>query len=296
MSAAVFAVRSEDPSRPAALEQLATYLKFPPTASRIAVKVNLCDYRKWETGATADPRVVAALLEVLRRRYPQAEIFLCEHDSTDTLVENLWGYLGLDVVASRYDAVCMSLSKGEWVPVSIRGLRAAMVEVPALFQECDLVINHPKLKTHGKTKMTCALKNLFGCYRPKDKRPLHKFLDDAIVDVNLAIRPHFVIVDADLCVEGNRGPTQGSPKKVGLFLGGMDPVAVDAFCARLMGFSPYWIGHVRKAARAGRGTLRYTLEGSIATGELRLHRFRYSRSKFWLMWILRRVLSWSEAV
>ena len=296
MSVRVVAVRSAGPSRAAALERLVDQLGFPASAARIAIKVNLCDYRKWETGATTDPRVLAALLEVLRGRYPSAEIFLCENDSTDTLAENLWGYLGLDTVAGRYEAVCASLGGRDWVTVPITGLRATRVDVPALLRECDLIINHPKLKTHGKTRMTCALKNMFGCYRQKDKRPLHAHLDDAIVDINLAIRPHFVIVDADLCVEGNRGPTQGLPKRVGLFIGGKDPVAVDAFCSRLMGFSPYWIGHVRKAARAGVGTMRYALSGELRPRELRAHRFRYSRGKFLLMWVLRRVLSWSEAV
>jgi len=277
------------------MARLIHLLGLPETANRIAIKLNLCDYRKWETGATSDPKVVGALLEALRTRYPHAKIFLCENDSTDTLVENLWGYLGVDAVAARYDAKCISLSKEAWTRVPVRGLRISELEVPAIFQDCDLFINHPKLKTHGKTKITCGLKNLFGCYRQKDKRPLHQYLDDAIVDINMAIRPHFVIVDADLCVEGNRGPTQGLPKQVGLFIGGQDPVAVDAFCASLMGFWPSTIGHLRKAARAGLGSLTYRLTGDLRPESLRAYRFRFSRSKFLFMGIVRRVLSWSEA-
>lgn len=279
----------------AAMARLINSLELPETARRIAIKLNLCDYRKWETGATSDPRVVGALLKTLRLLYPKAEIFLCENDSTDTLVENLWGYLELDTVAAQYDAKCISLSKGAWVRVPIRGLRSTELEVPALFQECDLLINHPKLKTHGKTKMTCGLKNLFGCYRPKDKRVFHRFLDEAIVDINLAIRPQFVIVDADLCVEGNRGPTQGLPKKLGLFIGGKDQVAVDAFCARLMGFRPNTVGHIRKAARARVGSMLYELAGDLTGEDLPQYRFQYSRSKFLFMQVVRRLLSWSEA-
>lgn len=290
----VFAVKiaaGEESS--SAMERLIQYLPFPEEARRIAVKLNLCDYRKRETGATSDPKVVEALLAVLRARYPRAQIFLCENDSSDTLVEHLWGYLELDAVAARYDATCTSLSKEAWVKVPVAGKRFSELEVPRLFQECDLLINHPKLKTHGKTKMTCGLKNLFGCYRPKDKRPYHRFLDEAIVEINLAIRPHIVIVDADLCLEGNRGPTQGLPKQVGLFIGGKDSVAVDAFCARLMGFSPGSIGHLKKAARRGIGTLNYELEGDLKGTSLQAYRFQYSQSRFYLMQLVRRILSWS---
>lgn len=291
----VLAVKIAGEDRVGAMGRLFSSFGPPEAARRVAIKVNLCDYRKPETGAVSHPEVVAALLEVLRARYPQAEISLCENDASGTLVENLWGYLGLDRVAADYNARCVSLPKEEWVRVPIRGLHFQEVEVPRLFLDCDLFINHPKLKTHGKTKITCALKNLFGCYRPKDKGPLHKFLDAAIVDINLAIRPHLVIVDADLCVEGNRGPTQGLPKKLGLFIGGKDPVAVDAFCARLMGFRHNGIGHIRKAARAGLGSMNYLLEGDLAGEDLRQYRFEYSRGNFLLMQVARRVLSWSDA-
>src|SRR5947199_7763427 len=103
----VIAIRIAPEQRLAAMAKLVHLLGLPETAERIAIKLNLCDYRKWETGATSDPKVVGALLEVLRARYPHAEIFLCENDSTDTLVENLWGYLGIDAVAARYDAKCI---------------------------------------------------------------------------------------------------------------------------------------------------------------------------------------------
>lgn len=282
-----------DGHRPA-MKRLFSHLSLPSTADRVAIKLNLCDYRRPETGAVSHPAVVHALLGELRELFPRAELLLCENDASDTLVENMYRYLGLDAVAAAHGATCVNLSGDQWVRVPIKGLRFTEVEVPATLVESDLLINHPKLKTHGKTKMTCGLKNLFGCYRPKDKRPYHRFLDDAIVDINLAVRPVLTLVDADLCVEGNRGPTQGLPKRVGLFIGGQDVVAVDAFCARLMGFWPSRVAHVRKAARAGIGSLRYDLQGDFSPAEFRQHRFRYSRAKFLLMQVSRRILAWSD--
>ena len=58
------------------------------------------------------------------------------------------------------------------------------VEVPRILDE-SLIIDHPKLKTHGRTKMTCALKNMYACYKIKDKVKYHSFLDKAKQLVNI---------------------------------------------------------------------------------------------------------------
>ena len=295
MTSDVYVTRVSD-DRGAAMARVLGWLDPPRDARSVAIKLNLCDYRKPETGAVSDPAVVDALLEALRERYPQADLVLCENDASDTLVRHMWRYLGLDRVAARHGARCVNLPDSEWVAVPIDGVRAKQVEVPRLLLECDVLVNHPKLKTHGKTKLTCALKNMFGCYRPKDKGPFHRFLDDAIVDINLALRrPHVVVVDGDLCVEGNRGPTQGLPKRLGLFIGGRDPVALDAFAAHVMGFRPRAIGHVRKSARAGLGSLRYAIHGDLAGARLTPYRFQWSGSKFLMMQIARRLVAWSAA-
>lgn len=50
-----------------------------------------------------------------------------------------------------------------------------------------------------------------------------------------AAKRYFSVVDAIVAMEGN-GPATGTPKPIGCILGGVNPVAVDAICARLMGF------------------------------------------------------------
>jgi uncharacterized protein (DUF362 family) len=291
----VFAVKIKSHDRAAAMQQLVELTNPPTDARRIAVKLNLCDYRRPETGAVSHPEVVSALLQVLRHKYPAAEISLYENDSSDTLVQQMWGYLGLDKIAAAFDARCVNLPQVEWVTVPVRGVHFQELEVPKLLLDADLHINHPKLKTHGKTQITCALKNMFGCYRPKDKGPYHKYLDAAIVDVNMAIRTHLTIVDADLCVEGNRGPTRGLPKRVGLFIGGRDSVAVDAMCAELMGLLPGRIGHIRQSAGAGLGSMQYDLQGDVSPRDFLSYRFEYSQSNLLFMQVVRRVMSWSGA-
>ena len=54
---------------------------------------------------------------------------------------------------------------------------------------------------------------------------------------NRQVRRYLSIVDGIVAGEGN-GPLDPTPKQVGIVLAGVNPVAVDLACARLIGFRP----------------------------------------------------------
>jgi uncharacterized protein (DUF362 family) len=272
-----------------ALARLLAKLRLPEHADKIGIKINLCDYRRRETGVTTDPLVLEPLLELLRKIYPNAYIYLFEHDATGTLADNLFEWLGLDKVAQKYNVDFLNLAHEDWISACIDGYCFKEIEMPRILSE-SLIINHPKLKTHGRTKMTCALKNIFACYKIKEKIKYHSFLDKAIADINIPIKSDFIIVDGLLCVEGNRGPTQGLPKKVGVFIGGEDIVSVDSFCARLMGFNPNFIKHIKLASAKGIGSMKYQIESELSKREMRQISFKFNHGKFYLMQLLRKIV------
>src|SRR5207237_1327587 len=106
-------------------------------------------------------------------------------------------------------------------------------------------------------------KNMFGLMRPKRKTPYHHNLADVLIDLTRAMPPHLCLVDGLVGMEGLGAPAFGRPRPTGLMIGGTDAVAVDACAARIMGFQPRFVGHIRHAHRAGLGTLRYRLETDI---------------------------------
>jgi uncharacterized protein (DUF362 family) len=63
-------------------------------------------------------------------------------------------------------------------------------------------------------------------------------------------RRYLTIVDGIVAGEGE-GPMECQPKYVGLLFGGINPVAVDAVGARLMGFNPYKIPSIYGALKQG---------------------------------------------
>ena len=145
--------------------------------------------------------------------------------------------------------------------VSVKGRgRFQRFEIARVAFEADAVINLPKLKTHGMTVLTGAVKNLFGCVPGKRKVQWHfnTGVDhDAVVlmlvELAAILKPRLTIMDAVMGMEGN-GPGSGDPRRIGVVLAGQDPVAVDVVSGHVVGLAPDELPVIRAASKAGIGT------------------------------------------
>lgn len=123
------------------------------------------------------------------------------------------------------------------------------------------LVNLPKFKTHGLLRMTCAVKNLFGCVPGLLKSEYHVTLTHAhpfarmLVDLNRLLRARLHIVDAVLAMDGN-GPRSGTPFPLRLIALSADPVAVDAVLCRRVGVDPAVAPTSRYGLEDGLGTYR----------------------------------------
>ena len=126
--------------------------------------------------------------------------------------------------------------------------------------ETENFINIPKLKTHGLTIMTGALKNIFGAIpgllKPEFhmKLPSPDLFTNMIVDLNRVIKNNLIVMDAVESMEGN-GPRNGTLVHTGIIIISDDPAAVDATGARIMGIKPESIPLIKKAGNAGIGNI-----------------------------------------
>ena len=109
-------------------------------------------------------------------------------------------------------------------------------------EDFDAVINIAKLKTHGMTLYTGAVKNLFGVIPGTSKAEYHlrmKKLDDfadMLLDICNYIKPVLSIMDAVVGMEG-QGPSAGDPRKIGAVLASPSPM-LDTACVYLVGIDP----------------------------------------------------------
>src|SRR3989449_1230107 len=113
-----------------------------------------------------------------------------------------------------------------------------------LVEEVDFTISLPVLKVHAMTPVSLSIKNLWGCY-PTDLRLLeHRQLDRKLALISKLVKARFGIVDATYGLD-KHGPMEGKAKFLGKFIASNDLIALDTACARMMGFVPDKILHLR---------------------------------------------------
>ncbi len=128
--------------------------------------------------------------------------------------------------------------------------------------DTDGLVSLPKLKAHGLTRMTGAVKNQFGCIPGFLKGQFHAKMVDPyefatmLVDINTYLKPRLFVMDAITAMEGN-GPRNGKPRQLNALLFSTDPIALDAVACKMIGLDPEFVPTSKPGEQAGLGTYHY---------------------------------------
>ena len=232
-----------------------------PSKAKIMIKPNICHVKGYETGATVDPFIVKALIEWLLQNYDIEAITIGEADATVLNVDIAFKVLGWeDMFKSFHNVQLLNLTKDEYVNIELDGLYFKSLHMSKTYMESNFLISVAKLKTHTTCGITCVLKNQYGANPVKYKARYHKHLDEVIHDINKVRLPDLCLIDGVIGMEGS-GPLNGMPKPLGLFIVGNDAVSVDHTCARIMGFNPDKISHLKLAVKKKLGSTNYEVFG-----------------------------------
>ena len=232
-----------------------------PRKANIMLKPNICLVRGYETGVSVDPFVIKCLVNWLLQNYDIETITIGEADATELNVEVAFKVLGWEEAFNQYSNVrLLNLTKDEYVDVDLKGLYFKNLKMSKSYMESDCLISVAKLKTHTMTKITCNLKNLYGANPIKNKAQYHPHLDEVICDLNKARLPDLCLVDGIIAMEG-AGPVSGIPNPLGLLIIGNNAVATDHACARIIGFNPEKILHLKLAVKQKLGSTDYEVFG-----------------------------------
>ena len=219
---------------------------------KVLIKVNFITDKPWDTGATTDPIVVEAIIKKLEDL--PVKVYVVESDATITNADKAFEVTGMKDMCSRNGVEWLNLRHvKDKVTLKVpNGEVLKSITVPRLVTE-SAVISAAKLKTHANTRVTLGMKNMFGLLPDKFKGKYHmKGISKVIVDINTVLHSALTVIDGFVGMEGN-GPVDGTPVQMNLIIAGTDPVATDATAARVMGFNPYEITHIRKAYEKGLG-------------------------------------------
>jgi uncharacterized protein (DUF362 family) len=220
---------------------------------RVFLKPNMVEYER-NTAINTNPLVVVGAALAFRAA-GAASVMIGEGPGHRRDMEYLVTQTGLYEHLRENRIAFIDLNLDDVVDVRLAsrftGLRS--LALPAELLQSDFIVSMPKLKTHHWAGITASMKNLFGTVPGAvygwPKNILHRYgIDNAIVDLNATIRPHFAIVDAVVAMEGD-GPIMGRPRQLGCVLMGSDLVAVDATSARMIGLDPAQLAYLSDAGR-----------------------------------------------
>jgi len=127
--------------------------------------------------------------------------------------------------------------------------------------EYDAVVNLPKLKVHRVTRISGAVKNLFGLVPGGTKQRYHDQLKGApdylerfgalLLDVHLHVPTALSILDGVVGLERDGPAATGDPRRTRFLLASEDALALDVALCGLIGEEPAAVPYLRDALRRG---------------------------------------------
>ncbi|OGN99094.1 MAG: hypothetical protein A2Y89_00415 [Chloroflexi bacterium RBG_13_51_18] len=229
--------------------------QFVKAGEKIILKPNLLIGSAPEKCVCTHPAVFKAVGKILLEA--GAQVSAGDSPGFGSTVLNM-RLAGLKQAADELGIPVADFSKGTAVSHK-EGLLVKRFVIADCVLAADGLVSLPKLKTHGLTRMTGAVKNQFGCVPGFLKGQQHARMPDPfafatmLVDLNMVIKPRIYIMDAVMAMEGN-GPRSGRPRKMGALLISSDPIALDAVACRIIDLNPSLVPTAEPGEKAGLGT------------------------------------------
>jgi len=229
----------------AALAALGGIGAFVQPGQTVCLKPNIGWDAPPERGADTHPEIVSHLTKLcLAAGAKSVTIF----DNTCDQWQRCYENSGIEKAAREAGAhVVNGKDKSLYREVEIPGgvkLKRALVH--SLVLDSDVFLNVPVLKHHSGTGMTAAMKNLMGVVW--DRGFFHQNdLHQTIADIMLVRKPTLNLLDAyhPMVRNGPRGKTVADVVEMRMLLASVDPVALDAAAAKMLGLDPAKIAYIK---------------------------------------------------
>jgi uncharacterized protein (DUF362 family) len=237
-----------------AVETLGGMKRFVKAGDTVVVKPNIGWDRSPEQAACTNPAVVA---ELVKMSFECGAKTVKVFDNTCNDARRCYDNSGILRAAKAAGAEVFFVSDWKYYP-AVMPAGCMMADWP-IFEDavkCDCFINVPIAKHHTLARLTLSMKNLMGiCGGMRGK--IHSDIDTKLAEVTLFIKPELTVIDANRILL-DHGPSGGNLEDVmvkNTVIAGIDPVLCDAYAATLFGLKSKDIGHIKKAAEMGVGSM-----------------------------------------
>jgi uncharacterized protein (DUF362 family)/Pyruvate/2-oxoacid:ferredoxin oxidoreductase delta subunit len=230
--------------------------KFIKPGMRVVLKCNLLMRKRPEEAATTHPEIVAAIARLVKEA--GATPIIADSPGglfTERALRGVYRACGMEEIAQR-DDIELNYNVEEVQVSHPEGKIIKSLTVAKFIQDADAIIDIAKLKSHGMTMYTGAVKNLFGVIPGTTKAEYHlrmKRLEDfsnMLVDICTYVKPVLSIMDAVVGMEGH-GPSAGDPRQIGAILASESPFALDVAAVSMIGVAPEKVCTIQRAQERG---------------------------------------------
>lgn len=231
--------------------------RFVRPGDRVVIKVNAAFASPPAICATSHPDLVAAVVTACFKA-GAADVVVTDNPINDPA--SCFRLTGIGPAAEAAGGRVVLPSADRFANVNLAGARLIR-EWPVLVEplvKADCLIGVAPLKDHHRSGASMTIKNWYGLLGGR-RNVFHQDIHTIITELAALVRPTLVILDAVTAMMHN-GPTGGSISDLAdtnTLVAGIDPVAVDAAGAKILGRRLDLLPHLLKAADAGLGTLDY---------------------------------------
>ena len=218
---------------------------------RVVIKPNLVMKKSPSEAATTEPAVLEAVLRVLNENGISPVIAESPGGIYSAQrLENIYRGCGIREVADRYDCT---------LNFDVSSVKIGKFDIIKPIADAEVIFDLCRLKGHSMTKMSAAVKNMFGSVPGIVKFELHashpRYDDFAsmicdLCDLLMQGRRIIAVTDAVVAMEGE-GPTGGDPRKIGFMSVSDSPFSADIVSAYIIGYEKDEVPMMRIASERG---------------------------------------------
>ena len=211
----------------------------------VLVKPNLLTDRTPEQAVTTHPELLRLVIRHLKSA--GARVSVGDSPASAANIRAVLATTGVGAVCEDEGVPFVSFEREGVRAYAVDGFEFALAGPVA---KADLVVSLPKVKSHSLTKLTAAVKNLYGAVPGYSKTTLHRLHprpDDfgrLLQAIWRVLPPTVSIADAVVGMEG-QGPANGRPVPLGFLAASADPFALDVALCGILHINPTSVPYLK---------------------------------------------------
>lgn len=235
------------------IELLGGLRRFVKSGDNVLLKPNFIAPRSRRQATQTHPAVIIEVAKMLKDF--GAKPFVADSPAWGN-VYSCAKKLKLDEALKKLNVPIKQLNKARKCRI---GQKNTAIGISSIALDADVIINLPKFKSHQQLVATFAVKNMFGCVCGKGKALWHfkkgKTADgfcELLIDIYKFLTPALTIIDAVYVMDG-AGPIRGRTRPLGWIISGVEPIALEIACCKLIGLDPESVPIIKTAKNMGFG-------------------------------------------